>query len=60
MSPGFHRLMGAQGLAGLADNALLLVDADGARELPRASKAALGAQLVQELAQRLGRVSAPL
>jgi MFS family permease len=25
MSPGFHRLMGAQGLAGLADNALLLV-----------------------------------
>jgi len=25
MSPGFHRLMGAQALAGLADNALLLV-----------------------------------
>ncbi|NBX53973.1 MAG: lysophospholipid transporter LplT [Betaproteobacteria bacterium] len=25
MSPGFYRLMGAQGLAGLADNALLLV-----------------------------------
>ncbi len=25
MSPGFHRLMAAQGLAGLADNALLLV-----------------------------------
>ena len=25
MSPGFHRLMGAQGLAGLADNALRLV-----------------------------------
>ena len=45
---------------GQDDNALLLVDADGARELPRASKAALGVQLVQELAQRLGSVSAPL
>ena len=38
---------------GQDDNALLLVDAHGHRELPRASKAALGVQLVQELAQRL-------
>lgn len=38
---------------GQDDNALLLVDAQGHRELPRASKAALGVQLVQELARRL-------
>ena len=38
---------------GQDDNALLLVDAQGHRELPRASKADLGVQLVQELARRL-------
>ena len=38
---------------GKDDNALLLIDDQGARELPRASKAQLGRQLVQELAQRL-------
>lgn len=41
---------------GQDDNALLLVDAKGHRELPRASKTELGVQLVQELAQRLGAV----
>ena len=39
---------------GQDDNALLLVDAQGHQELPRASKAALGRQLVLELAKRLG------
>ena len=53
MSPGFHRLMGAQGLAGLADNALLLVDEHGHREFPRASKADLARQLIHDLATRL-------
>ena len=38
---------------GQDDNALLLVDSEGHRELPRASKAALGRQLVAELARRL-------
>ena len=38
---------------GKDDNALLLIDEHGAKELPRASKAQLGRQLVQELAQRL-------
>ena len=38
---------------GQDDNALLLVDEQGHRELPRASKADLGVQLVQELARRL-------
>ena len=38
---------------GKDDNALLLIDEQGAKELPRASKAQLGRQLVQELAQRL-------
>lgn len=38
---------------GQDDNALLLVDAQGHRELPRASKAELGRQLVAELARRL-------
>lgn len=38
---------------GQDDNALLLVDASGHRELPRASKAELGRQLVAELARRL-------
>ncbi|MBB5204023.1 phosphopantothenoylcysteine decarboxylase/phosphopantothenate--cysteine ligase [Inhella inkyongensis] len=38
---------------GQDDNALLLVDAEGARELPRASKTALAAQLIEEIARRL-------
>ena len=38
---------------GQDDNALLLVDEQGHRELPRASKMELGVQLVQELARRL-------
>jgi phosphopantothenoylcysteine decarboxylase/phosphopantothenate--cysteine ligase len=38
---------------GQDDNALLLVDEHGHRELPRASKAALGRQLVAEIARRL-------
>jgi phosphopantothenoylcysteine decarboxylase/phosphopantothenate--cysteine ligase len=38
---------------GQDDNALLLVDAQGHRELPRAPKTELGVQLVQELARRL-------
>ena len=39
---------------GQDDNALLLVDAQGHRELPRASKTLLGRQLVDEIARRLG------
>ena len=39
---------------GQDDNALLLVDAQGARELPHASKTALAAQLITDMAQRLG------
>ncbi|WP_374434195.1 bifunctional phosphopantothenoylcysteine decarboxylase/phosphopantothenate--cysteine ligase CoaBC [Inhella sp.] len=38
---------------GQDDNALLLVDAEGARELPRAPKTELASQLVAELSQRL-------
>lgn len=38
---------------GQDDNALLLVDASGHRELPRASKTELGRQLVAELARQL-------
>lgn len=38
---------------GQDDNALLLVDADGHRELPQASKRVLAQQLVAEIAQRL-------
>lgn len=38
---------------GQDDNALLLVDAQGHRELPRASKEMLGRQLVAEIARRL-------
>jgi len=38
---------------GQDDNALLLVDAQGHRELPRASKQALAQQLVQEIASRV-------
>jgi phosphopantothenoylcysteine decarboxylase/phosphopantothenate--cysteine ligase len=38
---------------GQDDNALLLVDENGARELPRANKLVLARQLVAEVAQRL-------
>jgi len=38
---------------GQDDNALLLIDDSGARELPRAPKAQLAAQLVREIAARL-------
>jgi phosphopantothenoylcysteine decarboxylase/phosphopantothenate--cysteine ligase len=38
---------------GQDDNALLLIDAQGHRELPRAAKTALAAQLIEELALRL-------
>jgi len=38
---------------GQDDNALLLIDEDGSHELPRASKAELGRQLVTEIARRL-------
>ncbi|MDI9333008.1 MAG: bifunctional phosphopantothenoylcysteine decarboxylase/phosphopantothenate--cysteine ligase CoaBC [Cytophagales bacterium] len=38
---------------GMDDNALLLVDANGTKELPRAAKIALARALVLELAQRL-------
>jgi len=38
---------------GQDDNQLLLVDAEGARELPRASKQSLARQLVAEIARRL-------
>ncbi|MCZ8292368.1 MAG: bifunctional phosphopantothenoylcysteine decarboxylase/phosphopantothenate--cysteine ligase CoaBC [Hylemonella sp.] len=40
---------------GQDDNALLLVDAQGATELPRASKIDLARQLVAEIARRLGK-----
>ncbi|WP_312807103.1 bifunctional phosphopantothenoylcysteine decarboxylase/phosphopantothenate--cysteine ligase CoaBC [Comamonas sp.] len=40
---------------GKDDNALLLVDAQGHQELPHASKAALGEQLVAEIAKRIAR-----
>ena len=42
---------------GQDDNALLLIDEHGSRELPRASKAELGRQLVAELARRLAPAS---
>jgi phosphopantothenoylcysteine decarboxylase/phosphopantothenate--cysteine ligase len=38
---------------GRDDNALLLVDANGAKELPRASKQALARDLIKEIAARL-------
>ena len=38
---------------GQEDNALLLVDPNGARELPRASKQALAMELIADIAQRL-------
>ncbi|MFC7409881.1 bifunctional phosphopantothenoylcysteine decarboxylase/phosphopantothenate--cysteine ligase CoaBC [Hydrogenophaga atypica] len=40
---------------GQDENALLLVDAEGTRELPQAGKLALARQLVSEIAQRLPR-----
>ncbi len=40
---------------GQDDNALLLVDAQGTTELPRASKVDLARQLVAEIARRLGK-----
>jgi len=43
---------------GQDDNALLLVDAQGARELPHASKQALATQLMQDIARRLGTAKA--
>jgi phosphopantothenoylcysteine decarboxylase/phosphopantothenate--cysteine ligase len=39
---------------GQDDNALLLVDAQGARELPHASKQVLAVQLIEDIARRLG------
>ncbi|MBS0610129.1 MAG: bifunctional phosphopantothenoylcysteine decarboxylase/phosphopantothenate--cysteine ligase CoaBC [Proteobacteria bacterium] len=44
---------------GQDDNALLLVDAEGHRELPRASKDELGRQLVAEIARRLHQRTTP-
>ncbi|MBV8123056.1 MAG: bifunctional phosphopantothenoylcysteine decarboxylase/phosphopantothenate--cysteine ligase CoaBC [Burkholderiaceae bacterium] len=41
---------------GRDDNALLLVDASGDRELPRADKLSLARELVRDIARRLGRV----
>ena len=38
---------------GMDDNALLLVDAKGTKELPHANKLTLARQLVQEIASRL-------
>jgi phosphopantothenoylcysteine decarboxylase / phosphopantothenate---cysteine ligase len=38
---------------GMDDNALLLVDANGTKELPRASKIELARELVIEIAKRL-------
>ena len=38
---------------GQDDNALLLVDADGVRELPRAPKLTLARELMTEIAARL-------
>jgi phosphopantothenoylcysteine decarboxylase/phosphopantothenate--cysteine ligase len=43
---------------GQDDNALLLVDAHGARELPHASKQALAVQLNEDIARRLGGAQA--
>ena len=40
---------------GQDDNALLLIDAQGHRELPRASKRALAQQLVADIATRLSK-----
>ncbi|MFM8865913.1 MAG: bifunctional phosphopantothenoylcysteine decarboxylase/phosphopantothenate--cysteine ligase CoaBC [Limnohabitans sp.] len=43
---------------GQDDNALMLVDADGVRELPRASKQALAVQLIEDIARRRGPTKA--
>ena len=43
---------------GRDDNALVLVDADGHRELPQADKLTLARQLVAEIAARLASLSA--
>lgn len=43
---------------GQDDNALLLVDAQGARELPHASKQVLATQLIEDIARRLGALKA--
>ena len=42
---------------GRDDNTLMLVDADGERELPAADKLSLARELVREIAQRLGRAA---
>jgi len=42
---------------GQDDNALLLVDAQGERELPHASKQVLAEQLIEDIARRLGGAS---
>lgn len=44
---------------GRDDNALLLVDADGHRDLPQADKLTLARQLVEEIARRLGAAGEP-
>lgn len=43
---------------GQDDNALLLVDAQGARELPHARKQVLATQLIEDIARRLGTAKA--
>jgi len=43
---------------GLDDNALLLVDAQGAHELPRAPKSQLAASLIERIAQDLRKYPA--
>jgi phosphopantothenoylcysteine decarboxylase/phosphopantothenate--cysteine ligase len=43
---------------GQDDNALLLVDEQGARELPQASKQVLAVQLIEDIARRLGGAQA--
>ena len=43
---------------GQDDNALLLVDAQGARELPHARKQVLATQLIEDIARRLGTAQA--
>jgi phosphopantothenoylcysteine decarboxylase/phosphopantothenate--cysteine ligase len=43
---------------GQDDNALLLVDAHGAKEIPRNSKLALARMLVEDIAGRLAKQSA--
>jgi phosphopantothenoylcysteine decarboxylase/phosphopantothenate--cysteine ligase len=43
---------------GQDDNALLLVDAHGSREIPRNNKLALARQLVADIASRLASLAA--